>query len=454
MEENRNKREREEYFDDNDDDVRDDESRRENHERRRTIRDVRFDEGMRDRSRRFERAHSEEERLQERSPRRFGYYRRGMKPAGYVIATFAVLLVVFGGFLYLSYFGNATVTIVPRTAGVVVDERLTVSTAPGENMPLVYEVFSVNEEVSQTLPAAGEEEREIRATGRITIYNAFSQNNQTLVTNTRFRSEAGNIYRVLRSVVVPGVRPDGSPGRITVEVTSDNAGKEYNLERGRLTIPGLEGTPLFDAMYAEVTEPITGGFVGVVPVVNEEKEAEARETNRRELETKLLAKVGEVLPPEYLFVSESSVIEYADLPNEFVDGSARVKTRGTLYGVMFNKNLLAGYLAGRYVDKYDNKPVTLANPQELTISAVDDDLDLGDIQNEITLVFSGNVEIVWVVDTNYVTERLMGISRNNFHAVIQAIPSIRDARLDLSPALLRSIPTNPERVHILVEESL
>jgi hypothetical protein len=449
MEENRNKRERSQYYD-NDDEERDDER----FERRRTIRDVRLDEELRDRARRFERTSVHEEGQQERPQRTFGYYRRGMKPAGYVIALFAVLLLIFGGFLYMSYFGNATVTVVPRTAQVLVDEELTVSTTPREDMPLVYEVFSVSEEASQALPVQGEERREVRATGRITIYNTFSGANQTLVTNTRFKSEAGNIYRVLRSVVVPGVRPDGSPGRITVEVTSDRAGEEYNLPRGRFTIPGLEGTPLHEAMYAEVAEPITGGFVGAVPVVDEEKESTARETNRRNLEAKLLAKVGEVLPPDYLFVSESSIIEYTDLPNEFANDSARVKTRGTLYGVMFNKNLLAGYFAGQHVERYDNKPVTIGNPHELTINLVGEDLGLDDIQNEINLVFSGNVEIVWVIDTDHLKSRLAGISRNNFHAVIQAIPSIRDARLELAPGLLRSIPSSAGRIQILIEDSL
>jgi len=449
MEENRNKRERDEYYED-DEDI--DEERP---ERRRTIRDVRFDEDFRDRSRRFDRSDFSDERPRERLRHSLGYYyRRGTRPAGYVIAAFAVLLVVLGGFLYVSYFGSATITVIPRVVPVPVDERIAISTSPGEGVPLAYEVFSIDEEVSQTLTGQGEERREIRATGRITIYNRFSSANQTLVTNTRFKSEAGHIYRILRSIVVPGVRPDGSPGRLTVEVTSDRPGEEYNLPRGRLTIPGLEGTALHEAMYAEVTDPITGGFVGVVPIVDEEKEEEARERNRQELEEKLLAKMGGALPPEYLFVPESSVFEYTDLPSEFMDGSLRVRTRGTLYGVMFNKNLLAAYLANQYIDGYDNHPVTLASPPELEIALVEEELVFDDLQNEIEFVLSGNVGIMWVIDVSALEKRLAGISKNNFRSVIAAIPSIRDARLELTPPLLRSIPSNPERIQIFIEESL
>jgi hypothetical protein len=334
------------------------------------------------------------------------------------------------------------------------DEEITVSEDAGAGIPLAYEVFSIDEEVSQSLEGGEEEEVERRASGRITIYNAASEESQALITNTRFESEDGNIYRIGQSVVVPGIRSDGSPGSLTVTVTSDEPGEEYNLSSGRFTIPGLEGTDLYDGMYAEVEEPITGGFVGVVQTVDEEDEEEAREENREELSALLEAKISESLPGEYIFIPESTVIEFTELPNESSGDAVSVKTRGTLYGVMFKQDLLASYFANQYVDNYDNRPLAIADPASIVFELSDEDLDLSDIQGGLEMTITGGASLVSVIDVEAVKEVLAGTARSDFQQTVTAIPGIQSARLELVPGFMRSIPSNTEKIEVVVEEEL
>jgi len=418
-------------------------------ERRRSIRNVTLDEEPSRERERFTKSMSSSGGPQQPTRRR-----RGTKYAGYVIGGFIILILIFSGFLATSYFSKATITIVPKSQTVTANEDFAVSQDPSDGLALAYEVFSIDDETETTLKGGSEKEVERKATGQITIYNTAGRENQALIANTRFKSEDGNIYRIANSVVVPGVRSDGSPGSLTVTVTSDKPGKEYNLSKGRFTIPGLEGTDLYDAMYAEVKEPIEGGFIGKVLTVDEDEERDAQEANREKLKKALDAKIAESLPQEYIFVPESTVYEFTDLPNEPTGDSVLVKTRGTLYGIMFKQDLLAGYLASQYVDGYDNQKVIIKNPSDLVFSIKGGKVELSDIQDELEMTISGTISLEWVVDTATVKTKLAGVSRDAFQKTISAIPGVKDALLELVPAFRRSIPTNIDKINVLLEEKL
>jgi len=423
---------------------------RRNSEGRRSIRDVKLSEGLLSQKAKFQRPRTQTKAEEGRQH----HHRRGTRYAGYVIGVFFIIILIFGGFLATSYFSNATITIVPRSEAVILNEELVVSGDQGGGLSLAYEVFSVDEQVSQSLEGVSEEEVERSATGRIVIYNAHSEENQALVTNTRFENANGTIYRISSSVVVPGIRGDGSPGSLEVTVTSDGAGEEYNLNSGRLTIPGLEGTDLYDGMYAEVEEPITGGFVGVVQTVDFEDEEEAHEENKEELQAILNARIAESLPAEYIFVPGSVVLEFTELPNTSNNDSVQITTRGTLYGIMFKQDLLASYVANTYIDGYNNQPLLFSDPSALEFSFENEDIELSDIQDELDMTIRGNVQLVWVVETNHVKEALSGTQRSEFQDNISSISGVHSARLELVPGFARSIPSNVEKIQVLLETEL
>jgi hypothetical protein len=423
------------------------ERRKEEADRRRSIRDVSLGKELREQKARFERSLEEGERI-EGHPHR---HRRGTQYVGYIIGAFIAIVFIFGGFLATSFFSRATITITPKTQIISVDEEIVVSENAGNGLALAYEVFSIDETASQVLQGENEEEVERSAVGKITIYNAYGEESQALVTNTRFESENGNIYRIGRSVVVPGIKQNGSPGSLEVTVTSDGAGEEFNLQSGRLTIPGLEGTDLYDSMYAEVTEAITGGFVGIVETVDPEEEETARENNREELTQALEARIVESLPQEYIFVPGSVVFEFMELPNKSTGDSVEVSTRGTLYGVMFKQDVLASYFANEYVSDYSNEPLLFGDPSTLNFELNGGNLELEDIQNEVDFSITGETELVWVVDENVVKETFAGASRGDFQSIASGIRGVQRAQLELVPGFMRSIPDSIEKIEVLVE---
>ncbi len=138
-------------------------------------------------------------------------------------------------------------------------------------------LFVVKKEESKTFFASGKEMDERRAEGTLRVYNNHSGRSQTLVAETRFVSADGKLFRSTESVTIPG-RSGNIPGYADVRVRAVEAGMEYNIDRtSKFSIPGLQGTPMFTTIYAENLEPITGGFIGELPMITTADVETARE---------------------------------------------------------------------------------------------------------------------------------------------------------------------------------
>src|SRR5208337_1616852 len=89
------------------------------------------------------------------------------------------------------------------------------------------QVFLVPKNFTESFPASGEQNVSLKAQGTITIYNAYSSSQQTLVAATRFVTPAGKIFRLVNSVVVPGAAVTNGqivPSSIAVPVVADQVG--------------------------------------------------------------------------------------------------------------------------------------------------------------------------------------------------------------------------------------
>lgn len=376
------------------------------------------------------------------------YYKRGSRSARYGVTALAIILVVFGGIFSMSAFAKATMTIVPRSENITVNEEVTISEASVGGTALSYEVFTLEEVGSKRVEGGEEKVVERNAQGKITIYNTDSRD-QALVVRTRFESEEGNIYRITDQVLVPAARGD-RPGSFVATVVSDEAGEGQNLTSGRFTIPGLEGTELYTKMYAEVNSPIEGGFVGTEMAVSDAEERSAREDIQSRLTTSLQEKAVSSLPAEYMLVPNSTFLEFEELPNESSGGAVSVRTKGVIYGVMIKKDLLASYLATENIDGYQNLPLEISNSDNLMIQLDVRQPTLSDIQNEITLILEGDATLRWKINEDDIRKSISGAAKGEAVGIAGSNPAVKEAKLKLVPGFLRSIPTNPDKIDIVI----
>ena len=104
-------------------------------------------------------------------------------------------------------FAGAKVSITPKQNKTLVDAQF-VAALDGVAGELAYEIMTIEKTDSKKIEAAGREEIEEKASGRLVIFNDFNTSSQRLIKNTRFETPEGLVYRINRSVVVPGQKTE------------------------------------------------------------------------------------------------------------------------------------------------------------------------------------------------------------------------------------------------------
>jgi len=131
-----------------------------------------------------------------------------------------------------------------------------------------------------------------KAFGKVTLYNEWDGNPQTLIKGTRLRSSDGKIYRLINEVTVPGSEPMQREGQIVIvagkimaDVEADEIGEEYNIGPSSFTIPAFTSQKQVK-FYAKSTTPMTGGLTKEITIVSQEDADKAKENLLAEINKK------------------------------------------------------------------------------------------------------------------------------------------------------------------------
>jgi hypothetical protein len=264
---------------------------------------------------------------------------------GFVIAALVLIGVAFA--LASVFLHRASVVVTLRSFTVPVSGSFEASPT-GTNLAFVNTV--VTEELSKTVPSTGTARFEDTASGTITILNAQSPTSQRLITNTRFESKDGRIYRIKAPVTVPGYTGKGSsltPGSLEVTVYADTFGEQYNLVGpADFTLPGLKGSAQFDTITAHLSGSIDGGFAGDRAVVSEAVHAQAVEDLSAILIQKVRAALIASLGPDDLVFPDSISISFVTHPDTPSPGGAEVTMTATASAPAFSHRAVAKVIAG------------------------------------------------------------------------------------------------------------
>ena len=369
---------------------------------------------------------------------------------GLVWALFAGFL-VFAGVFVISYLtSGAEVEVFPRHREPNVNAEFTAFRTPqaGE---LSYEIMSLEADGERQVSATGQEQVTEQATGRITVFKT-TPGTQRLIKNTRFETRDGKIYRAVETVVVPGA-VDGNPGFIDAEVFADAPGEEYNIETGRFTVPGLEDDEaLFNAIYAEVASPITGGFNGTKFIIDDTELETAKQALQMELRNALLERVDEEKPAGFVVFEPAVTFTYQTLPAvEYGENLATIKEKARLQIPLFKNEDFAEYIAAATVPGYEGEPVRIDDHTALTFMYVSATTSATDIGNLDSLEFNlaGRPQIIWTYDQGKLATDLLGSSKTALPGILGAYPAIEKAEAVIRPFWKRSFPNDLDKIEII-----
>lgn len=408
---------------------------------------------------------SESEIKIERENKAYEYYYPKDKPAPaqyvsgsgktgrkkWVFGTITALVIA--GFVVgmMTVFASANIDIVPKSQDIAVDMKISATTEKATST-VRYEVIKLSKSKTVSVPATGEEAAEVKASGKIVIYNNFSSDPQRLITRTRFESPDGLIYRISESVVVPGKSTKSgveTPGSLEVTVFADEAGDKYNIKKTDFTIPGFKNDAArFKNIYARSSTDMAGGFVGkrktVLPADKQTALASIDSGVQADMQRDLASKV----PDGLTLLSGSIIYKSNELPAKENVSSVDIGKEITAYAVMLNTQDLSDAITNQYVSKlpeWSNIKPVIKNFSLLNVGNVPGDPESG---NKIDLQISGKAKAWADIDTNIINQRLLGAPKGAVSNLMADFAGISSITATIRPVWKQSFPENPLKIHV------
>lgn len=378
---------------------------------------------------------------------------------GKIKLTLSLVVVILAA---LSYVGlvvlpKATITLTTRkepwtySGNITVDKNKT--SIDQEALVVPGQVFIKEDKLEMSFPATGERFIERKAVGNITIYNAYSSQNQQLVVNTRFEAPNGKIFRLTEGITVPGAEiKDGEiiPSSIVTDVIADQAGEDYNLGPvAKLTIPGFSGTPRFSGFYGELKEGTSRGFIGQAKVPTETDLNKAKNQSLANLESNLRTQLLAQLPEGFKLLDDAAKFT---LSKQVIDASTddsgkfKINIEGSFAALTFKEqSVLDVVSAKRLAEKGQDYMV-------FTEDVIYSDFTVSNpAGGSMSLPVEYQAQIAQSVDIESLKVTMRGQSETELRTTIVSVPGIENAKVELWPFWVRKVPKNIEKVSIIVE---
>src|SRR3989344_3183569 len=298
-----------------------------------------------------------------------------------------------------SLFSSARALVYPVLSPVTVNGDFRISQSPLPDEP-GFDVMTLTKTNSAQVPATGEEKVSERASGKIVIYNNYSTASQRLITNTRFQTTDGLIFRVASPVVVPGMKKQGTevtPGSIEAEVFADETGEKYNIGLTDFEIPGFRGSPQFGKIFARSKTPMSGGFEGTRPTADPQAVEGARKTLREALQKELTAQSHSEKPEGFLLHDNLVFVTFTSKPDTGDGSSMTLTEEATLHGVLIESQSLATLIARSVIPGFSGNSFEFLSPTALTIQASSVEGNVWE-QDSLTLNVVGKTTLVGAYD--------------------------------------------------------
>lgn len=369
------------------------------------------------------------------------------------IAVGAILGILLLSFLFSLFFGGAGLTVHPKQETITVNGDFTAKKKPASG-ELGFQTMTLESMLTKTVPATGSEEVEEKASGQIVIYNDYNDSPQRLIRNTRFETPEGLIYRIDKSVIVPGqTKEDGKtvPGSIEVTVYADEPGENYNIGLTDFTIPGFKGAPQFEHFYAKSKTAMAGGFIGKRLVVDDSVLETERAALHQKLRADLEGQVASQEPEGFISFDDGVFIQFiSETPAEKGD-EVEIREKAVLYNILFKEDALAHFLAENTLGDFDGSDVTFIDASGLTLTAQSPENEESAQPWEgdtFSFSMSGNATIVWLFDEAKLKQDLSGRNKEAIHTILSGYPGIDEAEVVIRPFWKRSFPTNVDEIKI------
>ena len=375
------------------------------------------------------------------------YITHSHKPRWGMVGMWFVGIIAFIGlFIFASSFlHSAKIDIKIKEVSADVDTDVTLQRKDNSGV-LPFEIVSLSKELSEVVPAKGEKQVSEKAAGRVVIYNK-NTTAQKLLSQTRLESPSGKVYRLSKTLTVPGAKKS-VPGSIESSVVADAPGSDYNSDLVDLTFPGFKDTSKYQTVYAMSRTPFTGGALGTIKVADDNDLAIASEKIKGDLSKQLLNSIDQQLPNSFILLPNIYVINYSTSTQETNGDILNLKQKSDIVGVLVDSKKLSSYLAKSAIPGYSGEDIDVNNIKDLSFSFATGTSPLNINTNTVSLKITGKPHFVYGYSPDQLKADLAGISRESFATVIATYPGIEKGNSKIEPFWRSKFPTDLGKITI------
>lgn len=325
---------------------------------------------------------------------------------------------------------------------------LATSKVPGQ-------IFVVRDSVTKRVPATGKQYVSRKATGTLTVFNAYSSQPQSIVASTRFVTPDGIIFRSASAITIPGAKIENGkiiPSSIDIQVIADKPGVQANVGPvARLSIPGFAKTPKYDGFYGSLKDGASGGFVGETSVPTEKDVALAKEQGATTLQAELQNKITASVPPEFSVLAGATkftILKQSVQSEASSDGTVGVVTEGQLSILAFRE---------QDVKKFLQLKLRKEIGEEYRIDI--EELAYGALNPKAVVVGSGHmlVPVTYSATLSYgvtaqmIQDKIAGQPKADLNKLILEIEGISGGKASLQPFYVKTVPKNSDKIKVTIE---
>ncbi|NTV41200.1 MAG: hypothetical protein HGA61_02915 [Candidatus Moranbacteria bacterium] len=363
------------------------------------------------------------------------------------------LLAGVGGYLYIP---SAEIIIKPNIQTIKIDADAKFGEA-GKTGDFPVKIVSKQQQMTLQYEATGKNVLAgKKAHGQVVLYNEFDSQPQTLVETTRLQSENGKIFRLTETVVVPGLSNIGGelkPGAISVEITADQPGADYNIETGKFSIPGFQGSPKYEKFYAKSSVAMAGGTTEgeSSKTISQADLENAKQKTQLALKDKIQTVIkGELQPEEiYLPEAEKTIFEKAFTESKAGDNVDffDYTVTASIYALVFSQKDIENVIKG--------------TPQFAEHVADDCSKVIGKIEyvsvepnfesNFIAIKIHSDIELIPNINEGLLVKELLGKNESEMASVLKKHQNIKNADVVFYPNFVSRIPQFSQRVEVRIQ---
>lgn len=360
------------------------------------------------------------------------------------IGAIFIVVIISVGVLHV-FFATAQLSITPKTRALEMNAVITASTEASsvsiETLTIPARLFEKEIEATRLFPSTGSAVREASAKGTIKVFNERSVN-QILITNTRFVSEGGMLFRTTKRIVVPPL------SSLNVEVVAAEPGSTYNIGPSNFSVPGLSGSSLYTLVYGKSSSSMKGGSTGESTVVTGEDIEKAKE----ELTSSIIKQAQDVitaeLPSSFVLTEQAFVSEILEADTPVKSGAALDQFNYTasvrVRAIGFQKEYI--YELARQLLAVQLQKGELINEQTLDVQYTTESVRQGTGTARLKATISA---VAYEdIDVEKIEASILGKTMGEVELILRAQQGISNFTISLWPFWIQGVPVDSERAHV------